>query len=482
MLSIANDWIKLLYLITFIFMVVPVIQQRGDPLKTIAWLLVITFLPVIGIAIYFFVGKNYRKEKIFSRKGLSDSRQIKLLSQYQPTNTTQKSYWPDESVEGKKHIMKMLYNSEKVLLTEYNKVKILVNGKETFAAIIKALERAIDHIHMEYYIIEDDRIGNIIREILIRKAREGVEVRVIYDDIGCWSLSKQYIRSLKDAGVRIFPFMPVRLPFLTNKINYRNHRKIIVTDGQTGFVGGLNIADRYISGDEELGPWRDTHLKIEGEAVYSLQSIFLLDWFFASKRNIHHHDKYFPPTSVTDRHLMQIVASGPDSDWASIMQTYFLAISTAKSSICISTPYFLPNESIRTAIRSVSLSGVDVRILLPKRCDSKLVMWGSYSYIGELLDAGIKVYLYEKGFPHSKLMVIDDVFCSVGTANMDIRSFDQNFEVNALIYDQRVAAAMRNIFMNDIKGLKSIDPVAWEQRRGWVVFRESLARVFTPLL
>ncbi|MDR2038594.1 MAG: cardiolipin synthase [Bacteroidales bacterium] len=479
---IQNEWVKFFYFITFLFVVILVIQQRGDPLKTIAWLLVISFLPIIGIIIYFFFGKNYRKEKIFSRKGLSDSKQIKLLKQYQPTDATQKTYWPDDAVESKLHIMKMLYNSEKVLLTEYNKVKILVNGKVTFEAIIEALEQAVDHIHLEYYIIDDDKIGNIIRNILIDKAKQGLEVRVIYDDIGSWSLSKKYIRSLKDAGVRIFPFMPVRLPFLTNKINYRNHRKIIVVDGKIGFVGGLNIADRYISGNEELGPWRDTHLKIEGEAVYSLQSIFLLDWFFVSKRNIHHHDKYFPPSTVTERHLMQIVASGPDSDWSGIMQTFFLAAATAKSNIYISTPYFLPNESILTALRSASLSGVDVRILLPKRSDSRLVIWSSYSYIGQLLDAGIKVYLYEKGFPHSKLMMIDDVFCSIGTANMDIRSFDQNFEVNALIYDQRLAIAMRNIFMNDIKGLKSIDPKEWEQRRGWVVFRESVARLFSPLL
>ncbi|MDR1666771.1 MAG: cardiolipin synthase [Bacteroidales bacterium] len=479
---IQNDWLKLFYLITSVFVVILVVQQRGDPLKTIAWLMVIVFLPVVGIAIYFFVGKNYRKEKIFSRKELSDSRQIKLLTHYQPAIATEISQWTGEALDDKKPIMRMLYNSEKVLLTEYNKVKILFNGKETFSTIIEALEQATDHIHLEYYIIEDDIIGNTIRKILIRKAQSGVEVRVIYDDIGCWSLSKSYVRSLKNAGVRIFPFMPVRLPFLTRKINHRNHRKIIVTDGKIGFVGGLNIADRYISGSDELGPWRDTHLKIEGEAVYSLQSIFLLDWFFASKRNIHHHDKYFPPCSCTERHLMQIVASGPDSDWASIMQTYFLAIATAKSSIYISTPYFLPNESILTAICSASLSGVDVRLLLPKRSDSKLVMWGSYSYIGKLLDAGIKVYLYEKGFSHSKLMIIDDVFCSVGTANMDIRSFDQNFEVNALIYDQRITIAMRNIFMNDIKGLKNICIKEWAQRSGWVEFRESVARLFTPLL
>ena len=479
---IQNDLLKALVIVTIVFMVILVIQQRGDPMKTIAWLLVVVFVPLIGIALYFFFGKNYRKEKIFSRKELTDSKQIKLLAKYQPGAKPDAHYLPDEAVAAKTHIMKMLYNSDKVLLTAHNRVKILVNGKVTFEHIIAELEKAEHHIHLEYYIIDDDRIGNEVRHILMRKAKEGLEVRVIYDDVGCWSLSDKFIRSMKDAGVRIFPFMPVRFPFFTNKINYRNHRKIIVIDGKVGFVGGLNIADRYISGKEELGPWRDTHLKIEGEAVYSLQSVFLLDWYFVSRRNLYDQDRYFPPVEVADRHLMQIVTSGPDSDWASIMQTFFSAIATAKSYIFISTPYFLPNESILTALRTASLSGVDVRMLLPEQGDGKLVHWSSFSYISQLLDAGVKVYLYRKGFTHSKLMMVDDVFCSIGTANMDIRSFDQNFEVNALIYDQRITVAMRNIFMNDIKDLRHISISEWDRRPRWVVFRESVARVFSPLL
>ena len=476
------DLLKVLYVVTIVFMVILVIQQRGDPMKTIAWLMVVTFVPILGIVLYFFFGKNYRKEKIFSRKELADSEQLKMLAQYQSDNKSDTANWQDKAAASKAHIMKMLYNSDKVLLTERNRVKILVNGKTTFEHIIAELEKAEKHIHLEYYIIEDDRIGNEIRRILIRKAQEGLEVRVIYDDIGCWSLSDEYILSLKKAGVRIFPFMPVRFPYFTNKVNYRNHRKIIVVDGKVGFVGGLNIADRYISGSEEIGPWRDTHLKIEGEAVYSLQSVFLLDWYFVSKRNIHDQDQYFPRVEVADQHLMQIVTSGPDSDWASIMQTFFSAIATAKSYIYISTPYFLPNESILTALRTAALSGVDVRMLLPEQSDSKLVHWSSFSFIGELLDAGIKVYLYRKGFTHSKLMIVDDAFCSIGTANMDIRSFDQNFEINALIYDQRMTIAMRNIFMNDIKDLKCININDWDERPRWVFFRESVARLFSPLL
>ena len=478
---LQNDLLKVLYILTIVFMVILVIQQRGDPMKTIAWLMVVTFLPLLGIILYFYFGKNYRKEKIFSRKELTDSKQIRLLAQYQP-NKADATFWPDKAVAGKAHIMKMLYNSDKVLLTERNHVKILVNGKITFEHIIAELEKAKKHIHLEYYIIDDDYIGNEIRRILIRKAEEGLEVRVIYDDVGCWSLSNEFIMSLKKAGVRVFPFMPVRFPYFTNKINYRNHRKIIVIDGKVGFVGGMNIADRYISGSEELGPWRDTHLKIEGEAVYSLQSVFLLDWYFVSKRNIHDQDQYFPPVEVTNQHLIQIVSSGPDSDWASIMQTFFTAIATAQSYIYISTPYFLPNESIFTALRTAALSGVDVRILLPEQSDSRLITWSSFSNIEQLLDAGIKVYLYRKGFTHSKLMIVDDVFCSVGTTNMDIRSFDQNFEVNALIYDQRLTVAMRNIFMNDINDLKYINIDDWNKRSHWVVFCESVARLFSPLL
>lgn len=478
---IQNDIIKALYIITIIFMVILVIQQRGDPMKTIAWLMVVTFLPILGIGLYFFFGKNFRKEKIFSRKELADSEQLKTLAQYQPSSSG-KDYWIDEVIASKSHIMRMLYNSDKVLLTEYNEIEILVDGRETFTAIISALEQAQDHIHLEYYIIEDDNLGNKIREILIEKALSGVEVRVIYDDIGSWGLSRKYISSLKNAGVRIFPFMPARFPFFSNKINHRNHRKIIVVDGKIGFVGGLNIADRYITGSNELGKWRDTHLQIKGEAVYSLQSVFLLDWYFVSKRNIYSQDKYFPSNNVRERCLVQVVASGPDSDWATIMQAFFSAIATAQLYIYISTPYFLPNESILTALRTAALSGIDVRILLPAHSDSKLVHWSSFSYIDQLLDAGIKVYLYQKGFTHSKLIMVDDIFCSVGTANMDIRSFDQNFEVNALIYDEKLTVAMRNIFMNDLKELEAVDPVQWEQRPRSVVFRESVARLFSPLL
>jgi cardiolipin synthase A/B len=483
--DIFADTVKILvdgfYFITLAFTVVLIIQQKGDPLKTISWLLVIFLLPVIGIGLYFFFGKNYRKEKIFSRKGLADINQMKFLSKDHKINLPSKDISLSDKVRSKTKIMQLLLNNSKSVLTENNRVHVLQNGKATFNSIIEALENAKHHIHLEYYIVEDDNLGNKIRKILIRKASEGLQVRFIYDDVGCWSLPKHFIDSMTDAGIEAYPFMPVRFPSLTNKINYRNHRKIVVIDGEIGFMGGLNIADRYVEGVEELGIWRDTHLRLEGESVSSLQAIFLVDWFFVSDEKVG-GDEYFPQVDVQEHHLVQITASGPDSDWASIMQAYFAAISSAQSTIYISTPYFMPNESILTALKAASLSGLDVRIILPARSDSKIVFWSSRSYVTELLEAGIRIFFYQKGFPHSKLLLVDGVICSVGTANLDIRSFDQNFEVSAMIYDEEIARKVQRTYLNDLKNSTEIKLEEWEKRKRWDGIRESVARIFSPLL
>jgi cardiolipin synthase len=483
--ELGNNLLKLLidgfYIITVIFTVILVIQQKGDPLKTISWLLVILFLPYVGIVLYFFFGKNYRKEKIYSRKGLSDQEHLKKLSIDQFINLPQKEFFKNEKLRSKINIMRLLLNSSKSLVTENNKVKVLQNGRATFDSIIEAIDKAQHHIHLEYYIIEDDHIGNLIRKLLIKKAKEGVLIRFIYDDVGCWSLPKNFIESMTDAGIEIYSFLPVRFPFFTNKINYRNHRKIVVVDGKVGFVGGLNIADRYLKGVEDIGIWRDIHLRLEGEAVSSLQVVFLVDWYFVSEEVVQ-GEAYFPVSNIPDQHLVQITTSGPDSDWASIMQAYFAAISSAQSSIYICSPYFLPNESILTALKTASLSGLDVRIILPARSDSKMVFWSSRSYVTELLEAGIRIYFYEKGFPHSKLLIVDGVLCSVGTANMDIRSFDQNFEVSALIYDEDITRELMDSYIADLKNSTEIILSDWEKRPKKDSIRESIARIFSPLL
>jgi cardiolipin synthase len=447
-----------------------------------SWILVISFIPIAGIILYFYIGKNYRKEKLFSRKGLKDLENLSKMSERQMHNFEERILDYTEEIKEKKSIMKLLLNSNKALLTEYNQVEVLIDGKNTFRSILQSLEQAKQYIHMEYYAIEDGHIGNMIRDVLVRKAREGVKFRPIYADLGSWSLSSEFIESLQKAGAELYAFMPVRIIYLANKINYRNHRKIIVVDGKEGFVGGLNIADRYVSGNKEVGSWHDTHLKLQGEAVQSLHSVFLIDWYFVSGEQLD-WKQFKRRNTHTNKCLVQIAASGPDSDWASIMQAYFTAIATARKYIYIASPYFIPNESIRNALNNrKSLSGVEVRIMLPAYSDNRILRWGTMSYVGDLLEAGIHVHHFRKGFTHSRLMLVDDVFCSVGTANMDIRSFDQNFEVNAIIYDQGVCSQIKEGFLKDLKFCSEANLSEWENRSRFKTGGESFARIFTPLL
>ncbi len=477
---LIRDVINVLLIITVISVIFIILKQKGDPAKTLSWIIVIIALPILGTILFFFFGRNYRKLKIFSRKGLKDLEAI---------NTMQLNFRPGFDVEelftnprlkSKRPVMNLLQNNSKSLLTIHNKLLAFHNGKDAFSAIIPDLLSAEHHIHIDYYIIEDDTIGNKIKSILCKKALSGVTVRLIYDDIGSWDLDDHFIDDLKDAGVEVYSFLPVRFPKFTSKVNYRNHRKIIVVDGRIGYLGGMNIADRYIEGIEGIGEWRDTQLRMEGDAVLSLQQIFLTDWYFVS--NILISDlSYFPIHSIGDVSLVQVTASGPDSDWAGIMQTYFMAISTAREHVYISMPYFIPNESILTALKSVSLSGIDVRILLPEKSDSRIVYHSTMSFIGELLEAGIKVYLYQSGFNHSKVIMVDGILASVGSANLDIRSFDQNFEINALIYNEVFTSSMEKEFLNDLEQSVLLTLEEWEKRSVIDKFKESIARLASPL-
>ena len=486
-LDISSYWsstlfvLNVVYFITAVFISLSVILDNRNPAKTISWVIILFVLPFLGLVLYLFFGQNYRKEKIYSRKGLEDFERIRSLSEDQMIELSTKEFMVNDKIKSKLHIIKLLLNNSKALLTERNRVTVLNNGRNTFRSIFSELRKAKDHIHLEYYIIDDDKLGNELKDILIEKAREGVSIKLIYDDVGCWRLSKKYLRELKEAGVEHFPFMPVRFPFFANRINYRNHRKIVVVDGRVGFVGGLNIADRYLYGNKKIGPWRDTHLKIEGEAVNSLQVVFLIDWQFVSGKAITNKN-YFPKSRIVCNQLVQITASGPDSDWASIMQAYFGAIATARDYIYISNPYFIPNESILTALKTASLSGVDVRIIIPGESDSYLTYYSTLSYVQELLEAGIKVFFYQKGFIHSKIILVDDIFSSVGTANLDIRSFDDNFEVNALVYDEEICQVLKKSFHDDLSYSREILIEEYRKRKLVRKLAESLARVFSPLL
>ena len=482
--TIASNFALILfvvYTITVLSTSVMVIYEKRDPHKTSTWVLILILLPIVGLIFYIYFGQNFRKQKIFSRKGIRDLQHIEQISKSQLISIKKEKYIQNPIIAKNINIITLLLNNSKALLTEYNHIDIYQTGETAFKSMIDAIESAVDSIHLEFYIISDDNIGNTIKNILIKKAQDGVEVRLIYDDVGSWSLPKTYIKELISSGVEVYPFMEVKFPMFTSKFNYRNHRKIVVVDGRIAFMGGINIADRYLIGDKNLGPWYDTLLRIEGEAVHMLQLIFMVDWFFVSSKVFAKRDKYFPEHKVDKQHFLQITSSGPDSDWASIMQAFFAAITRAEKHIYISSPYFVPNESLLTALKTASLSGIDVRILLPGKSDSTVVYWSSMSYIAELLEAGIKVYLFQKGFIHSKLIMIDSCFSSVGSANMDIRSFEDNFEVLGMIYDNELTRDLEAQFLKDLKKSQLISLKEWSKRPVKQSFKESLARLFSPL-
>lgn len=471
-----------LYILTVISVIINVILENRNPVRTLAWIIVLVAVPFIGFLFYLYFGINYRKIKMFSMKGLGDMKWLQYMSEDQKQLIKKSEFLHKrETVEVRK-LMTLLLNNSKALLTRFNKVEVLNNGEETFPAIFEALQNAKRFIHLEYYIIEMGRLTSRLKELLIEKAKAGVEVRVIYDDVGSWGLTRDFLRELRNAGIQIYPFLPVRFHQFANKANYRNHRKIAVIDGEVGFVGGLNFADRYVDGVPKIGVWRDTHLKVQGEAVTSLQVIFLIDWYFVRQELLLDKNEYLPYIQADGDMLVQAVTSGPDSDWASIQQAYFTLINMAKRYVFISTPYFMPGETTLNSLKTAAMSGVDVRIMLPHKSDSLLTYWCSRSFVEELLEAGVKVYWYQKGINHSKVIIVDGIVSSVGTANMDIRSFEQNFEVSLILYDRETTKKLAGDFLKDLQSSSEVVIQRWKFRSKREKAYESVARLFAPVL
>jgi cardiolipin synthase A/B len=454
--------------------------ENKNPLKTHSYLLVMVLIPVVGLLIYVLFGQDYRRHKMFSRKAALDQVRINAYVEEQLKLASLEELVIDNSINEKSNIIKLLLSNNRSFLTKNNKVSLLINGENKFAELIKCLKAAKNHIHIEYYIFDNDLIGNEIANILTERAKAGVKVRFVYDDVGSSHLSRSFKPRFDDAGVECYPFMPVYIPKLS-RANYRDHRKIVVIDGTTGFVGGINVADRYINKNDKI-TWRDTHLKLEGDAVYSLQIVFMLNWYFVSKSSLEFSLQYFPDMEINGNQCVQLAASGPDSDWASIMQAFFTAISTARKQVLLTTPYFIPNEPILEAIKTAALGGVDVQIIFPYGGDNAIVQAASMSYMKEVLEAGVRVHLYTDGFIHSKTMVVDGIVSSVGTANMDFRSFDQNFEVNALIYDKTIAQELIEQFFEDKDHCVPLQLSRWQQRPIRRRLAESASRLLAPLL
>jgi cardiolipin synthase len=454
--------------------------QRGTPAKTISWILLVLMLPFAGVLLYFTFGVNYRRVKLYNQKKTDDIRRYHQLIDNEYTSFEESSWIERKEVQSKSGLAKLLLKSSKSLFSDHNHVEVLQNGPITYEKILEELASAKQLIHFQFYIIDEGLMTKKLLSLFEQKRNEGVEIRILYDAVGCWSLSNSFKNKLTKIGVEHHAFLPVRFVQLANKINYRNHRKIIVIDGQKGFTGGINIADKYLHGNE-LGVWRDTFLYLEGNAVNGLQYLFLTDWSFATRKD-EVLAKYFKRVKRTVGTPVQIVGSGPDSDYAGIKHEYDELIHSAQYYIYISNPYLIPGEIIESALISAAMRGVDVRILIPGISDYKIVKWSTNSYLSPLLRAGVRIYKYQAGFLHSKVIVSDDVVSSIGTGNMDIRSFEYNFEVNAVIFDSVVAKRLKNDFKNDCLQADEIDYELWKKRPAREKMLESLSRVVSPLL
>lgn len=451
-----------------------VLLENKNPVRTVAWVLLLLFLPYFGLLLYVVFGRSFKRQSRLSRKMHSQ-----LLSQT-ATARTQLEPLSDSLLQNYQPLIKLLEKTASAPLSTNTEVDIYTDGQTLLSDMLKDIEQAKHHIHAEYYILESDETGDAFKNALIKKAQEGVKVRLIYDDLGSWHLKRSSIREMKRAGIRLFSFFKIRFPYFTTKLNYRNHRKIVIIDGKIGYLGGFNIADRYTKG-LDWGVWRDTHIRVQGNGVISLQNVFRADWSYMTKR-VFRSDAYFPISSSQHNYFMQIVGSGPDMDWQTIMQGYLHAIMHAKKYIYIQTPYFLPNESITNAIEMAALRGVDVRLMIPFRSDERIAFEASISYMENILKSGVKVLQYQKGFIHSKTMVIDGELSVVGTANMDLRSFEQNFEVNAFIYNTQKAQELTKIFLHDAKSCKKLSYWRWKKRPMYRKVLQSIARLLSPAL
>lgn len=476
----VSPFVLPLYYVVIFFVVIGILLENRNPLKTHSYLLLLLLLPLLGIVIYLFFGQNIRKRKIFAKKRLINQAFGDQYFQNRVENSEIDEIIPPHLTQFERVIR--FLKKDLSPLTQNNKVTLLNNGEEKFPELMKAMREARHHIHIEYYIYEEGDIGNQIAEILMERARAGVTVRMIVDGVGSLSLSKGFFKRLKRAGVQVVEFMPVLFPSFTSKINYRNHRKIVVVDGMIGFTGGINISDRYINNGKFKTYWRDTHVKIEGEAVKTLQFLFILSWQFVTQQEILPEGEFFPEFTQKGTDLVQINASGPDWELASIMDSFFLAINSARKHVRIATPYFIPNESIMDAIITAARSDVKVELIIPRESDSWIVKSASRSFVKQLLEADVKVYFYEKGFLHSKVIIIDDRFASVGSANMDYRSFDLNHEVNAYLYDQDVVQELISHFESDQQDSSLVDFERWKNRKLWPKLKESVCRLLAPLL
>lgn len=471
-------WIFLLiYIMVIVSIIVTILMDNRQPAKTMAWVMVLLFVPVAGIILYIFFGQNTRKMRFISQRSLDQLSKRQMLEFVEQRELRM----PDKF----QSLVRLFTNQSLALPFKDNEAEFYTDGYQFFPALLQSISRARHHIHLETYIFDDDPLGRLIADALIQKAKEGVEIRVIYDDVGCWRVPSAFFERMKKAGIDVCTFMPVKFPAFTSKVNYRNHRKICVIDGIEGFTGGMNIAQRYVKGMRNgTLPWRDTHMRLRGSIVYALQRAFLVDWYFVD-RTLVTNRKYYPPMpwKISNDCLAQMVTSSPIAPWPDIMQGYVRILLEAKSYVYMESPYFLPTEPVLFAMRTAALAGVDVRLMVPRHSDSHLLEWASMSYVVETLAAGVKIKLYEGGFNHSKLLVADDEVSTCGSTNIDFRSFENNFESNVFFYDRQMALRIKELYMADEAQSVDFNDVDTLSHRPYLHrLTESLFRLLAPLL
>ena len=472
--NVVYNILLVLYFLTVLAVIVVVLSENRNPVKSMAWVLVLVLLPVVGLIIYLIFGRSLKGMSLISRSALRELRRMNDFA------------YPSQATEGLSDESRQLISLVNKLAGPHlfvgNDVTVFTDGVSKMEALMRDIAAATDHIHLQYFIIEKDDVGGDLCDLLIKKAHEGVQVRVLYDYVGSFYVRPRMLKQMRAAGIEIHPFLELTLTQFAFRVNWRNHRKIVVIDGKVGYVGGMNIADRYVTGDKQWSAWRDTHLRVTGEAVTALQYSFAIDWNFTTRKLLNSPTLRYEGTPVKDDIVMQMMGSGPTNRWNNISFVFFKAITLAKHRVYVQTPYFLPSDALLKALESAALSGVDVRLMIPRKLDSEMLRLATGSYIKECLLSGIKVYYYEPTVLHAKVVIVDDEFVTTGSTNFDFRSFEHNFEFNALIYNKEFNSKMRAIFEADMEQCTRLSMSKWKQRPLMQKALESIVRLMSPIL
>ena len=472
--NIVYNVLLVLYILTVLTVIVVVLSENRNPVKSIAWVLVLVLLPVLGLVIYLIFGRSLKGMSLISRSHL---RELRRLNDF-PNDIDH-----EESLSEDTHqIISLVNKLAGPHLFVGNDIEIFTSGQDKFDALKRDILAARDYIHVQYFILENDKTGSELMQLLIDKAREGVQVRVLYDYVGSFYMHSHVLKRMRAAGIDVHPFLKLTFMQFAFRINWRNHRKIVVIDGKVGYVGGMNIADRYVVGDKKWVPWRDTHLRITGESVAALLYSFVIDWDFTTRNLLTSPTMHYAERPVNPEYMVQMMSSGPTNRWNNISFVFFKAITLAKRCVYIQTPYFLPSDSLLKALQSVALAGVDVRLMIPRQSDSAMLRLATGSYIKECLLSGIKIYLYEPTIMHAKVLIVDDEFVTTGSTNFDFRSFEHNFEFNVLVYSKEFNSKMKAIFEEDMKQSTRLTLSKWKKRPMLQKALESIVRLISPIL